>query len=88
MDAQASDERPIVAGWLPAAGPDGRPDPAFSYLFSEEVTEQNFPWVFRKDGKAASVIATLGNATFGSYLLPRRPGEQEDRAHGGPLLHG
>ena len=59
VDAQASDDRTSVGGWLPAAGPDGRPDPAYSYWFSEEVTEQDFPWVSRKDGKAASVIATL-----------------------------
>ena len=28
VDAQASDERTGVGGWLPAEGPDGRPDPA------------------------------------------------------------
>ena len=59
MDAQASDERTGVGGWLLAAGPDGRLDPAYSCWFSEEVTEQDFPCVFRKDGTAARVIATL-----------------------------
>ena len=59
VDAQASDERTGVGGWLPAEGPDGRPDPSQSYWFSEEIRAQDFPWVFKRDGKAARVIATL-----------------------------
>ena len=59
MDAQASDERTGVGGWLPAEGPDGRPDPSQSYWFSEEIRAEDFPRVFKRDGKAARVIATL-----------------------------
>ena len=59
VDAQASDERAGVGGWLPAVGADGRPDPGHSYWFSEEVTPEAFPWVFKKEGKAARVIAAL-----------------------------
>ena len=55
VDAQASDERTGVGGWLPAEGP----DPSQSYWFSEEIRAQDFPWVFKRDGKAARVIATL-----------------------------
>ena len=59
MDAQASDDRTGVGGWLPAEGVDGRPDPSCSLWFSEEIKEEEFPWVFRRDGKASRVIATL-----------------------------
>ena len=59
VDAQASDERTGVGGWLPAEGPDGRPDPSQSFWFSEEIKADDFPWVFKRDGKAARVIATL-----------------------------
>ena len=59
VDAQASDDRTGVGGWLPVLGPDGRPDPQSSPWFSEEITEHEFPWVFAKDGKSSRVIATL-----------------------------
>ena len=40
------------AGWrgrvAPVVRPDGRPDPGHSYWFSEEVTPEVFPWVFKK----------------------------------------
>ena len=29
------------------------------YLFSHETRQENFAWVFKRDGKAARVIATL-----------------------------
>ena len=58
VDAQAADGRTGVGGWLPAEGPDGRPDPSQSYWFSEEIRAQDFPWVFKRDG-TARVIATL-----------------------------
>ena len=59
MDAQASDERTGVGGWLPTEGPDGRPDPSRSQVFSEEISPEDFPWVFKKEGKASRIIATL-----------------------------
>ena len=59
VDAQASDDRTGVGGWLPAEGVDGRPDPSCSLWFSEEIKEEEFPWVFRREGKASRVIATL-----------------------------
>ena len=37
----------------------GRPDLSCSCWFSEEIKAEDFPWVFKRDGKAASVIATL-----------------------------
>ena len=51
VDAQASDERAGVGGWLPAVGPSGRPDPGHSYWFSEEITPEAFPWVFKREGR-------------------------------------
>ena len=59
MDAQASDGRAGVGGWLLAEGPDGRPDPGHSSWLSEEIKPEVFPWVFKREGKAARVIATL-----------------------------
>ena len=59
VDAQASDDRTGVGGWLPAEGPDGRPDPSCSYWFSKEIRQEDFRWVFKRDGKAARVIAML-----------------------------
>ena len=56
VDAQASDERTGVGVW---EGQDGRPDPSCSHWFSEEIRQEDFPWVFKRDGKAARVIATL-----------------------------
>ena len=43
VDAQASDERAGVGGWLPAVGHDGRPEPGHSYWFAEEITPEAFP---------------------------------------------
>ena len=59
VDAQASDERTGVGGWLPTEGPDGRPDPSRSQWFSEEISPEDFPWVFKREGKASRIIATL-----------------------------
>ena len=59
VDTQASDKRTGVGGWLPAERQDGRPDPPHSYWFSEEIKQEDFRWVFRREGKAARVIATL-----------------------------
>ena len=70
VDAQASVERTGVGGWLPAEGQDGRPDPSCSYWFSEEITPEDFPWVF-----TARVIATLD-------ILPERSGRSENETRG------
>ena len=59
VDAQVSDELTRVGGWLPAEVPDGRPDLSQSFWFSEEIKADDFPWVFKRGGKAARVIATL-----------------------------
>ena len=42
VDAQASDERTGVGGWLPTEGPDGRPDPSRSQWFSEKTVRRTF----------------------------------------------
>ena len=74
VDAQASDERTGVGGWLPAEGPDGSPEPACSYWFSEEIRQEDFPWVFKRDGKAArGNVGGVGNAACGTCILPTRP---------------
>ena len=59
VDAHASDERTVVGGCLPAEGQDGRPDLSCSYWFSKEIRQEDFTWVFKRDGKAARVIANL-----------------------------
>ena len=79
VDAQASDERAGVGGWLPAVGPDGRPDPGHSYWFSEEVTLETFPWVFKKEGKAARVTATLEALAMLLAVRSFFPKSQADR---------
>ena len=76
VDAQTSDER---TGWCPAAGRDDRSDPAYSYWFSEEVTEQDFLRVSRKDGKATRVIATLETLTMLFAVRAFFPGIQENK---------
>ena len=82
VDAQASDERTGVGGWLPAEGRDSRPDPSCSYWFSEEIRQEDFPWVFKRDGKAARVTATLDPC-----LLPGLPGSQKNETRGDPFVH-
>ena len=59
MDAQASEERTGVGGWLPALDEEGVPDAARSPWFAMEVTKELWPWVYTKGDKPALVISTL-----------------------------
>ena len=86
VDAQASDERTGVGGWLPTMGTDGRPDRGHSYWFSEEITPEVFPWVFRREGKATRVIATLEALEMLLAVRSFFPKAQGNRS--GSLLRG
>ena len=59
VDAQASESRTGIGGWLPHVLPDGTIDVRTSPWFSLEIKEEDFPWVFEKSGKPALVISTL-----------------------------
>ena len=59
VDAQGSDDRTGVGGWLPNSDEQGRGDPRQSYWFSLEVTPEDFPWVFARGKKPSQIISTL-----------------------------
>ena len=58
VDAQASDGRTGIGGWLPAIV-NGVIDIKSSRWFSLEITEADIPWVFMKERKPSLIIATL-----------------------------
>ena len=59
VDAQASDDRTVVGGWLPHCDEQGRADPRQCYWFSLEVSPEDFPWVFARGKKPSQIISTL-----------------------------
>ena len=60
MDAQASDDRTGVGGWLPYLDEQGKAVPKRSAWFSLEVCHKDFPWVFCQRGrKPSQIISTL-----------------------------
>ena len=59
VDAQASDARTRIGGWFPTRVETGATSVARSLWFSMEITEEESPWIFAKDRKAALVISTL-----------------------------
>ena len=59
VDAQASDTRAGVGGWLPTADRNGSIQKWLSPCFSLEVDKIRFPWVHEKDDTPALVIASL-----------------------------
>ena len=64
----------------PVEEPDRSPEPACSYWFSEEIRQEDFPWVFKRDGKAARVnVGGVGNAACGTCILPTRPGAERTK---------
>ena len=59
VDAQASEGRTGLNGWLLVLDQNGTPDPWRSPWFSMEVTEKKWPWVYEKGGRPAMIISTL-----------------------------
>ena len=59
VDAQASDTRTGIGGWLPNFHADGTIDMKSSLWFSMEIRKEDFPWVYEKSDKPTLVIATL-----------------------------
>ena len=59
VDAQPSETRTGIGGWLPTLRADGTIDTKASLWFSLEIREEDFPWIFEKSGKPALVISTL-----------------------------
>ena len=59
VDAQASDGRTGVGGWLPYLDEQGSADPKESRWFSLEVRPEDFPWVFVRGRKPSQIISTL-----------------------------
>ena len=59
VDAQASSERTGIGGWFPHRGQDGKIDIRGSRLFSLELIEEEWPWIFARHRKPALIISTL-----------------------------
>ena len=59
VDAQASETRTGIGGWLTTLRADGTIDTMASPWFSLEIREEDFPWIFEKSCKPALVISTL-----------------------------
>ena len=59
VDAQASESRTGIGGWLPVLNTRGVPDPWLSPWFSVEITPEVLPWVYEKGGKPSLIISTL-----------------------------
>ena len=59
VDAQPSETRTGIGGWLPVLNARGVPDPWLSPWFSVEITPEVLPWVYDKGGKPSLMISTL-----------------------------
>ena len=59
VDAQASETRTGIGGWLPVLNARGVPDLWLSPWFSVEITPEVLPWVYEKGGKPSLIISTL-----------------------------
>ena len=57
LDAQATDLRTGVGGWLTVFGTDGCPERSASPLFAEEAREEDFPWIFHS--KLLAMLLTV-----------------------------
>ena len=75
VDAQASETRTGIGGWLPVLNARGVPDPWLSPWFSVEITPEVLPWVYEKGGKLSLIIWTL-EATAVLVSLKMFYGEQ------------
>ena len=84
VDAQESDLRTVVCGWLLAIGVDGNPDPLVSPWSAGEVREEDFLRVFSGEGNASRAIATLEALAM---LLAVRGKIGEDSSLDRPFLH-
>ena len=59
VDAQASDSRVGIGGWLPSIRSDGSFDLCSSYWFSLELKRDAWPWIYEKSEKQSLIISTL-----------------------------
>ena len=64
VEAQASDTRTGLGGWLPAADENGSIQKWLSPWFTLEIDKAHFPWVYEKDDRPALVIASLEALTI------------------------
>ena len=99
VDAQASDSRVGIGGWLPSIRSDGSIDTWSSYWFSLELKKDAWPWIYEKSDKPSLIISTLeALAVLVSLLLffdsPPREGRRrvqvsptwtDNRANGSAL---
>ena len=73
VDAQASDTRTGLGGWLPTADENGSIQKWLSPWYSLEIDKAHFPWVYEKDDRPALVRKSRGSGdTVGSQSLLRR----------------
>ena len=59
VDAQASDSRVGIGGWLLSIRSEGSTDIWSSYLFSLELKRDAWPWIYEKSEKPSLIISTL-----------------------------
>ena len=59
VDAQASEERTRIGGWLPVMNAEGKFEPWLSPWFSYELTRTDWTWIFERGDKPPLIMSTL-----------------------------
>ena len=78
VDAQASADRTRIGEWFPQFGPSVDIDTHSSQLFSTEIRQEDWPWVFEKSSKPSLIISTLEALAVPVALILYYEGAERD----------